>query len=229
MIEGLRQSEAGITPILRRHQFNSLLAAVGLLGPLAFTALVAAQGSRHPDYSHVALPISALAASPDGWLQNVAFVVLGVGMAALATGLHFEIRPRRGGVSGPVLLGLSAAGLLLAALFPWRGSGDAFVVPPGHIVGAFLSFLGAGVGLCALGVRLAADRRWQGLATFNMVSGLAIVTLFLASFAMTRLPDTPFYAYVGIVQRAGVLAWFACIIVLAIRLLRLSARAPPDL
>jgi hypothetical protein len=221
---GLRQSEGGITPALRRRHVIALSAVAGLVGPLVFTALVAVQGVRHPDYSHVALPISALAALPDGWLQNVAFVVLGLSMGALATGLHLEVQPRRRGVIGPALLGLSAAGLVLAAVLPWRESDGGFVVPPGHVVGAFMAFLGAGMGLSILRLRLAADARWQDLATYTMLSGLAIIVLFLATFAMARLPDAPSHGYVGLVQRAAVLVWFASTTLLALRLWLNAAR-----
>ena len=47
------------------------LALAGIIGPIWFTTLVVVQRWLLPDYSHVRLPISALAAWPTGWLQNV--------------------------------------------------------------------------------------------------------------------------------------------------------------
>ena len=40
------------------------LLTAGIAGPIWFTALVIVQGILQPDYSHIAMPISALAASP---------------------------------------------------------------------------------------------------------------------------------------------------------------------
>ena len=50
----------------------------GFVAPIVFTAAVVVQGVRQPDYSHIALPISALAAWPLGWVQVANFCVTGV-------------------------------------------------------------------------------------------------------------------------------------------------------
>jgi hypothetical protein len=42
------------------------LGIAGTIGPLLFIALVIVQGMLQPDYSHIAMPISALAAWPLG-------------------------------------------------------------------------------------------------------------------------------------------------------------------
>jgi hypothetical membrane protein len=53
------------------------LALAGIIGPIWFTTLVIIQGVLLADYSHVRLPISALAAWPTGWMQNINFFVFG--------------------------------------------------------------------------------------------------------------------------------------------------------
>jgi hypothetical membrane protein len=53
----------------------------GLFTPLWFVALVVLQGALNPGYSHVALPISALAAFDTGWIQNLNFYVSGALLA----------------------------------------------------------------------------------------------------------------------------------------------------
>jgi hypothetical protein len=37
------------------------LSSAGIIGPIWFTTLVIIQGILHPDYSHIAMPVSALA------------------------------------------------------------------------------------------------------------------------------------------------------------------------
>jgi uncharacterized protein DUF998 len=51
----------------------SRLALAGIIGPVVFATLMVVQGFLLPDYSHVRLPISALAAWPTGWIQVLNF------------------------------------------------------------------------------------------------------------------------------------------------------------
>jgi hypothetical membrane protein len=200
----------------------SRLAVAGIVAPLWFTALVLYQSLAQRDYSQVALPISALAAWPAGWLQNVNFVVFGVLMGAYALGLHRGVRPRRGGAISLMFLLVSAAGLVLAAVFPWRRVGANFVVPAGHVVAAFMSFLGAALGLIAMSWRMAADPRWRSLAAYTATTGLVMVALFVALGRLAVPDEAPLHKWAGLGQRMIVVIWFACTIVNAVRLLRVA-------
>jgi len=79
-------------------------AAAGIVAPILFTMLVIVQSVLQPEYSHVAVPISALAARPHGWIQNLNFFAFSVLMTAYAIGLHVGLRPTRGGLVGPGLV-----------------------------------------------------------------------------------------------------------------------------
>jgi hypothetical membrane protein len=95
-------------------------ALTGIIGPLWFTVLVVLQGLLQPDYSHVRMPISALAAWPAGWIQNVNFYVTGALTVAFALALHRGVRSTRRGATGVVLQALGGLGVVLAGVFPWR-------------------------------------------------------------------------------------------------------------
>jgi len=103
-----RSTTSGLTPIL----------IAGIVGPIWFTTLVIIQGFLQPDYSHIAMPISALAAWPFGRIQILNFLVMGPLMAAYAIGVHRVIRPTRFGLVGIVLLLASSLGI---PLHPWAG------------------------------------------------------------------------------------------------------------
>src|SRR5215467_12031082 len=95
------------------------LAIAGMLGPIFFIILVIVQGILQPDYSHIAMPISALAAWPAGWMQNLNFFVFATLMAAFTIGVHAAIYSTTfGSISILLLLG-SSVGLICAGLFPW--------------------------------------------------------------------------------------------------------------
>jgi len=105
---------------VRRRPRTSTLALAGIIGPIWFTTIVVVQGWLLPDYSHVRLPISALAAWPTGWLQNVNFYVAGVLTLAFAVALDHGVQPTRRGGAGVALLGLGGLGLVWAGIFPWK-------------------------------------------------------------------------------------------------------------
>ena len=211
-----------------RRSVTIALAAAGIIGPVMFAAVALVQSLLHPDYSHVALPISALAAWPGGWVQNVNFLAFGLLMIAYAIGLHLGVRPNRGGVIGPAILVLSGVGLTIAGFFSWRDVDGDFVVPVGHLLGGFMSFLGAGTGLIVISRRMARDPRWRGLANYVLTSGITMVVLFLATLALVVPPDAPLQPWVGLLQRLTLAVWFPCTIVLALRLLRVSGDPDGD-
>jgi hypothetical membrane protein len=220
-----QQVDGGAAYGLERRGVISALAVAGVAGPIIFVLVVVVQSLLHPDYSQVKLPISALAAWPGGWIQSANFVVFGTLTIACAIGLHLGVRPSRLGIVGPALLVLSGVGLMISGAFPWKAVDGDFVVPAGHLLGALLSFLGTGIGFVVVSRRMAADPRWRGVAMYALASGIAIVALFVLTFALVIPPGAPLHSWGGLVQRVTLLVWFPCTVVLALRLLRVARTA----
>ena len=199
---------------------TKLLALAGMIGPVWFVTLVIVQGALQPDYSHVARPISALAAWPAGWLQNLNFFVFAPLMAAFVLGLHGAIRPTRYGLLGILLLLVSSVGIFLAGIFPWVSVNGVPTETSQHVVAAILTFVGAGTGLVVVSRRMGADHRWRDLAPYVLSSGIIMLALFavLAGFAIDE--GAALHGWVGLLQRAVVLVWMACTLVMAARVLR---------
>ena len=196
------------------------LAVAGIVGPIWFTLLVILQGLLQPDYSHVAMPISALAAWPYGWLQRLNFYVLGALLTATAVGLHLGMRPgRRGPLAFPLLL-TSGVGVILAGVFSWVGDPRTQLVEPvAHVVAAVMTFLGAGGGLVALSRRMADDPAWRSLSAYVRACGLVMLALFPVMGILAMPPGAPLHDVAGALQRLVLLAWFPCVVVLSARLL----------
>ena len=201
-------------------------AGAGLLAPILFTTLVVVQGSLQPDYDHVAMPISALAAWPLGWLQNVNFYVFGTLMVAFALALHGTIRPTKYGAGGIAILLLSGVGIVLAGVFPWVRINDAPTETPGHVVGAVMTFLGAGIGLVVVSRRMRSDARWSNLARYVLGSGITVLVLFVVMGAFAIDDGAPLHPWTGLLQRAVLAVWFPCVIVTALRALRIAHTRP---
>jgi hypothetical membrane protein len=129
-----------------------------------FTALVIVQGFLLSDYSHVRLPISALAAWPIGWMQTLNFHMFGILTIAFALALHRGVQPTRRGGIGLALLVIGGIGLVWAGFFPWRMIDGVPTVTPLHPIGAILAFAGTGLGFIVFSRRMLADHKWRDLA-----------------------------------------------------------------
>ena len=210
----------------RRRAVAAALAAAGIVGPILFTVVFVVHGLLRSDYSPVGDPISALAIGPYGWVQDLNFIVFGVLMLAYAVGLHLGLRPARAGILGPALLALAGVGAVLSGVVPLRAvAGGGTYEPAGHTVAVFMAFLGAGIGLIALSRRMTGDPRWRSLATYTLATGIAIVVLFLAVGALASTPDAPLNRWFGLTQRVLLAVWYPCLIILALRLLRVTRAA----
>ena len=67
------------TTLRKQASWLTVAAWAGLVGPVLFTlTLVAQELSRIQEYSPIEETVSALEAGPNGWIQQVNFVVFGV-------------------------------------------------------------------------------------------------------------------------------------------------------
>jgi hypothetical membrane protein len=159
---------------MNRRRIARQLSLAGIIGPILFTCLVVVQGILQPDYSHVRLPVSALAAWPAGWIQVLNFYIFGTLTIAFAVALHGAMQ-RSTGMAGVGLLALSGVGLILAGTFSWEMVEGVPTETRPHVVGAILSFVGTGAGYLALSRRMATDAEWRHLSTYTLITGAAIL------------------------------------------------------
>ncbi len=199
------------------------LALAGIIGPVVFATLIVVQGFLLPDYSHVRLPISALAAWPTGWIQVLGFYVFGVLTIAFSYALHRAVRLTRGGSIAFALHALTGVGLIMSGLFSWHMVDGVPRETVPHVVAAIIVFIGTGLALMSFSRRFAADPQWRDLATYTMASGIAVVVLFVMTGLLAIGEGTPLHPWVGLIQRVVCGVWFACLIVLASRIRALSS------
>lgn len=215
--------QVGAAHVLERRSVITVLAAAGIAGPVIFAAVAFVQSVLRSDHSFVEHPISALAAGPSGWAQDVNFLIFGSLMIAYAIGLHLGVRPSRAGVVGVAFLVLSGIGLMWGGLFPATDATGAFdenrVL---HIPSFVMTFLGGGSGLIVMSRRMARDPRWRSLATYALASGIAMLVLILVGGGLVRPSGAPLHAWLGLFQWILLAVWFPCTIVLALRLLHVA-------
>src|SRR5918993_43429 len=208
---------------LERRSVVAALAVAGIAGPVMFAGVALVQSLLRLEHSLVVDPISALAAGPSGWVQDVNFLVFGFLMIAYAIGLHLGVRPTRWAIVGLAFLVLSGVGLVWAGVFPSTdATGARWDDRVLHIVTFPMTFLGAGIGLIVMSRRMAGDPRWRLSPTYALATGLAVLLLLLVGAGLVRPPGAPLHPWWGLFQWILLAVWFPYTVVLALRLLRVA-------
>ena len=167
-----------------------LLLAAGTAGGLLFTGAYLAEGVTRAGYRPLALPISALSLGPDGWVQQLNFIVFGLLVCVSAAGWRALLAPGRGAVAFPVLHAVAGLGLVMDGLFDQDSSGG---YPPGaragmptvhgqvHTLFAMVTITALAGGCFVLARRFAAEPAWRGWSVLEAAAGIATI-VFIAAF-----------------------------------------------
>ena len=137
---------------------------------------------------------------------------------AFAVALHHDVQPTRRGGDGVGLLVLGGLGLVWAGIFPWKMVDGVPTETASHVIGAVMVFTATGLGLIVFSRRMIADPRWRDLASSTMLTGIAVLLMFVAVGFFAIDHRAPLHAWAGLLQRVLCAVWFTCLIVLALRL-----------
>lgn len=205
----------------------SLFAWAGIIGPILFTVMFLAQEAfRRDEYDPISEVVSALEAGPNGWVQQVNFVVFGLLTIAFAVGLHRGLRTTKGGIIGPALVGQwhrpaprrcpsAARGRRRGDLRPRRSRRRRLDVLPHQCSRADRR-------VTTVGARPEVAR----LATYTLVCGILALAAFVVMGRFVMPDDAPLHEWAGLAQRAVIIVIvFPCRIILSHRLLDV-ARGP---
>src|SRR5215218_9333182 len=134
--------------------------------------------------------ISELAIGRFGFVQTLAFVALGLGSLALATGIREATRGSWGSLVGSVLFGLFGVGVLLDAFFPIDRGGmqSQTVVGTVHILSASVAFVCVVLALVALVTFFLPIGEWAGLFQRIFV-GVVIAWMILAALRLRSIAE----------------------------------------
>jgi len=208
-----------------RRVVHPAFAWAGIVGPVLFTAAFLVQEAfRRDEFDPLAQPVSALETGPTGWIQQVNFLIFGMLTITHAIGQHAGMLPTRGGVAGPLLLGVTGVGPVLSGVFPlFVDAAGVTQMPPGHLLGGLTFFLVSPVALIVLSARMRHDPAWRSLALYTLVSGLVLVALDVVTLRLVFPDDGALHDWAGLVQRITILiVLFPCRIILAARLLTIA-------
>lgn len=195
----------------RRRQ----LALIAMLGPAVYVALLALLHALQPETNDTDA-ISEYALGDYGWLMNVAFFAVAVGVAALAVGLLGALTPAPSARLGTAFLALAAVG--------WALLGAGNVDPEGaestthgliHGIGYLTMVPSMFLALFLLARAFRRDKLWRTLRRSVLALALAALAAFVLGFADVASPVF-FRLYAGLV-----------LVAVAVVAIRLRALADP--
>ena len=206
-----------------------LLLVCGVIGPLLFIIVFLIEGATRADYNPFRYPISSLSIGAMGWTQATNFLLLGALLVAFAIGLRRALRGSRGGLWGPLLIGLAGIGLFGAGIFT---TDPIFGYPPdaplvlaqytvhGHLhdICSVLFFAGVPIASFVFCRRFATSGE-RGWALYSLLSGIGMLAFFaLAAVGFDQNPGLVSVA--GVFQRLSISVGLIWVALLALRFLR---------
>ena len=176
--------EPSSTAPTRTDPTQRWLYLAGVAGPVVFWVTIAVLGFLTPGYSHVHDAISDLGAigAPYGTVQQVNFVVLGLGVLAFCVAVHRQFRRGSRPWVGVVLVGLlGLLGAIGSGVFPVDPAEGAQLTDQLHGIGVIVGFHAGLVGIPLTSWRLSGRDGWPGYRSRSAV--LAITAGLVAAYA----------------------------------------------
>ncbi len=198
---------------------QAVLAICGIAGPVLFAVVIVILAALRPGYSHLSGTISGLGAvgAPNAVFVTADFVVLGALLVAFAVGLHRGIGEGRGSRVGPALLAVGGVGFVLWG-FPADFEDPQSFTALVHGIGGFIAFALI-VAPFFVSRRLRRVDAWRDLSSYSLVTGVVAVPVFVVSLILIGVEDS---SIIGAVQRLFFGVLLLWVVILAVRLLRLS-------
>lgn len=202
--DGSATSTAGPWKALQSPLTRALVSCGGI-GALLFTVTYLIEGFAQPGYDAWQEAISALSLGPDGWVQQVNFIVFGVLLVLASVGWYRLLLPGDNAIWFPLFQGLGGLGLMSVG-----------VVTSGtqHSVLAYALIYALAISCFALAPRLWRDWQWRGWTVYTDVTGV-LIFLFWGLFILAANGNvaalTPL---AGLIERlsAGSHALWLCVL-----------------
>lgn len=200
---------------------------LAIIAPLLFTISAITHSLARPEHSLVTDPVSALAAGPGGWVQNVTFILTGGLLLGFAWGIHLELGSAVSFNLAGLLLAVFGLGLVGAGVFPAVDAAGTFTEDRTvHVAAGFVTFVSAGPAALALASRMRKMTPLKYLASYLRSVGIGLIVLLVLGGLLVRPASAPFHDYLGVFQWSFLAVWFPCLMMVGYRLLRTREGRP---
>ena len=197
----------------------------GIIGTALFILSFMINGFLRPNYNPIQNYISELAIAPNGWIQIVSFLFLGVSIIFFALGIRATFPTGRASKAAPVLFIIIGFSYILSGLFVTdpQAMFDNQQTPHGiihGIVGALVFSLSA-ISCFVLGRRFHIDEEWQSMSAFSFVSGV-IMLILIVMMKIGQLQTGILHDWAGIIQRCCLMTSYLWIFIISFKIWKQS-------
>jgi hypothetical protein len=215
-----------MSALARAHVNRRQLGAwAGMLGSALFVLVFLIEGWLRPGFDARRMFVSELSLGPRGGIQIANFVVTGALLLVFTQGVAAEFPAGKASRFGPILLAIISISLLVSG---------PFVTDPVSLTGAQMSQHGrlhslfgalvfslSPVSCVVFWRRFREDPAWQSLHWWTLaVAAITTASIVVMSAGPTQPPEPPnaFNAWIGLVQRAFLIAYMSWIFTFALTL-----------
>ena len=190
----------------------------GMLGTLLFTLSFTVNGALRPGYDPVKMYISELSIGPQGWIQIISFMFLGICILLFTLGLKASLADGKSSKSAPILF------IIIAACYFLSGP---FVTDPmsmfdnqqslqGILHGVFgaIVFSLSAANPFVLWRRFRIDENWKSLSIYTLITGIAMVILIIL-MKIGQLETGILNAWAGAIQRCCLILSYVWVFIIS--------------
>ena len=209
----------------RRREFG---AWAGILAPVIFVGAFTLLGLLRPAYEPLKMYVSALSLGPDGWIQQVNFILLGLLMLLFAYGLRAEFPSGKASKGGIILLAIMGVLFIVSGPFVMdpQGTPQAQATVHGTIHG-----LAGGIIFILMPItcfvflrRFRADPAWRSFYWWTLVLGIVVAAAVIMLSVVSKQASliATFQDWFGLIQRFIIIPFMLWIFLFGVWLYRRS-------
>ncbi len=185
------------------------LGIAGLAGIGAWVLIVILLHFIKSDLDPIDTYISDYAIGDHGWLMQVAFYAVGLGVLAIAAGLSVSLKRSKRAAVAIMLTVVAGLGFIVAGTFTTDPTGQSDLTTEGtlHLLGALMVFPVTVANSFVLRGLFHGDRRWRPMATRIRWLPWALLVAFIVSFFAPGVPEGLSQRFLAMI----IMLWFAAV------------------
>ena len=192
----------------------------GMLGPVLFTLPFTINGFLRPGYNPAQRYVSELSIGPQGWIQIVSFMLLGISILLFVPGLKASFPTGKASRAVPILFMMIAVCYFLSGPFATDSMAmfDNRQTLHSTLHGIFWAIVSLSAACCfVLWRRFRVDERWKPLSIPIFMAGIALVVL-IVLMKIGQLQTSLLRNWAGVVQRCYLIVSYAWIFTISLRI-----------
>jgi hypothetical membrane protein len=198
-----------------------LLGMAGIIGTILFFLITFSLDLIQPGYNPVLKTISDLVYGSYGWLQNLAFILLGILFFAFVIRLYSMTIRKISSLTGSSLFGMTSIGFFLIAAFPSQTNSFELTLQglihnsvTGLIATSFI------IGCIAFAIHFRKDPRWKRYWLYT-----TLTVIFCLTFALLWALIPPEWQLRGLSERLLLISGFIWVSIISIKMVRSCAKS----